>query len=95
MNAIAELEGALKQTVEEIGSRLTRGKFGFREIRALAWAGMLHEDAELGIRQVGDWLTEAGFIEDKAAREKFATVIFEGLAASFPQAAKTDGEPKN
>lgn len=88
MNALAELEGALKLTMEEVGSRFKRGKFGTREVRALVWAGVLHADEDVTIRQMGNWLTEAGFLKDTATRDGLLNKVFEALAASFPEAAK-------
>jgi len=95
MNAIAELEGALRLTIKEIGSRLMRGKMGTREARALVWAGILHENEDLGIRQVGDWLNEAGFLKDVASRDALLVKVFDSLIAAFPEQPKTDGSDPN
>ena len=96
MNAIAELEGALGRDIREIGLRLMRGKMGAREVRALVWAGILHEFEDAGIRQVGDWLNEAGFLKDTTSRDALMAKVFEALADAFPDKA-TDGsdDPKN
>ena len=88
MNALPELEGVLKLTIEEIGRRFQKGKVGTREVRALVWAGLLHEDEELSIRQVGTWLTEADFLKNSETRDKIMERVFEALAESFPEAAK-------
>lgn len=94
MNALAELEGALHFTMAEIGARFKKGRFGTRDIRALVWAGILHQDEEATIRQVGDMLTEAGFLKDEKTRDGLLEQVFEALAASFPEAAK-DAEATN
>ena len=96
MNAIAELEGALGRDIREIGLRLLRGKMGTREVRALVWAGILHEFEDAGIRQVGDWLHEAGFLKDDKTRDALLSKVFEALSDAFPDKA-TDGsdDPKN
>lgn len=91
MNAIAELEGALRLTIKEIGSRLMRGKMGTREARALVWAGILHENEDLGIRQVGDWLHEAGFLKDESARDALLAKVFEALVSAFPEQKPATG----
>lgn len=88
MNALAELEGALRMDMREIGLRFKRGKFGVREVRALVWAGVLYEDDDVTIRQVGDWLTEAGFLKDEATRDNLLEQVFEALSESFPEASK-------
>ena len=96
MNAIAELEGALSRDIREIGLRLMRGKLGTREARALVWAGILHEFEDAGIRQVGDWLNDAGFLKDTDKRDALMAKVFEALSAAFPDPKPTDGgEPKN
>ena len=96
MNAIAELEGALGRDIREIGLRLMRGKMGTREARALVWAGILHEFEDAGLRQVGDWLNDAGFLKDIPAREALLAKVFEALADAFPEkpadAKSTDGK---
>jgi len=94
MNAIAELEGALRLTIKEIGGRLMRGKMGAREVRALVWAGILHEAEDLGIRQVGSWLDEAGFLKDIPKRDALLVKVFEALVAAFPEQS-TDGNDPN
>jgi hypothetical protein len=88
MNALPELEGALRLTIAEIGRRLQKGKVGTREVRALVWAGLLHEDEDLTIRQVGTWLTEADFLKNSETRDKIMERVFEALAESFPEAVK-------
>ena len=91
MNAIAEVEGALRMTIREIGLRLMRGKIGAREIRALVWAGILHEFEDAGIRQVGDWLTEAGVPVNKQATDDLMEKVLESLSSAFPEDRPTDG----
>lgn len=88
MNALSELEGALHFTMPEIGRRFKKGRFGTRDIRALVWAGLLDQDEDVTIRQVGTWLTEAGFLKDEKTRDTLLEQVFEALSASFPEAAK-------
>lgn len=95
MNAIAELEGALGRDIREIGLRLMRGKMGTREVRALVWASILHEFEDAGIRQVGNWLDEAGFLKDPAKSEALMAKVFEALSDAFPKSATDGSEPKN
>lgn len=93
MNAIAELEGALGRDIREIGVRLMRGKMGTREVRALVWAGILHEFEDAGIRQVGDWLNDAGFLKDKKTQEALLAEVFEALSKAFPTQATEATQP--
>lgn len=58
-NAICELE-------EEIGRPITHlqdSNIGFREIRALLWAGLRHEDPSLTIEDAGNLINEAESIQ--------------------------------
>lgn len=95
MNALAELEGALRMTMAEIGLRFKRGKVGTRECRALVWAGILHVDEDVTIRQAGDWLTEAGFLKDEKTRDALLEQVFEALRSSFPEAASAEVNDPN
>lgn len=95
MNAIADLEGALGRDIREIGLRLMRGRMGTREVRALVWAGILHEFEDAGIRQVGDWLDEAGFTKDPTTRDALLAKVFTALSDAFPDKATDGSDPKN
>ena len=97
MNAIAELESALNRDIREIGLRIMRGKLGMRECRALVWAGILHEFEDAGIRQVGDWLNEAGFLKETDMKESLMAKVFDALSGAFPDKKPTEGseDPKN
>lgn len=48
-NAIALVEEVLDKPIDEFGTR-----FGVREIRAVLWAGLLHEDKSLTLEDVGN-----------------------------------------
>ena len=53
INALATLEDILERPVTELGSNV-----GVRELRALLWAGLLHEDANLTLEQAGNLMDE-------------------------------------
>lgn len=92
MNAIAELEGALGHNIREIGLRLMRGQMGTREVRALVWAGILHEFEDAAIRQVGDWLQEAGVLKDAVVRDALLNKVLTALNDAFPEPDAAKGK---
>ena len=53
-NALADAEEKLAGPVLE---RIGRGRLGIREIRALLWAGLRHEDPELTLEGAGEFIT--------------------------------------
>ncbi|RKH76975.1 hypothetical protein D7X99_33065 [Corallococcus sp. AB032C] len=83
-NALVELEDAIGLTLPEILVRFERGGLGFKAIRTIVWAGLLHQfdngDGTYDITQkeVGDLIDELGF---EAVIEKAATA----LESAFPQ----------
>jgi hypothetical protein len=60
-NAFCELEDVLDRPLTE----LQKG-FKMKDLRALVWAGLLHEEPELTIEQAGDLIDEAESIEEVA-----------------------------
>ncbi len=55
-NALVKVEEVLSKPLSEIGVAI-----GLKEIRALLWAGLLHEDKTLTLETVGDLIDEADF----------------------------------
>jgi len=55
-NALVKVEEVLGRAISEFGT-----SFGIREIRAMLWAGLLHEDKSLTLDNIGDLIDEAGF----------------------------------
>lgn len=53
-NAMVKMEEVLNKPLSEIGA-----SFGVKEIRAVVWAGLLHEDKTLTLESVGDLLDDA------------------------------------
>lgn len=78
MNAICELEEAIGGPVTTLLSDAKR--LGFREIRALVWAGMLHGEPTNTLAKVGAWIDAARFAD-------IAKVAAEALSAAL----KIDG----
>lgn len=50
MNALAELEDVIGKPV----SQLNQDTVGIKELRAMVWAGLLHEEPKLTIKGAGD-----------------------------------------
>ena len=50
-NALCELEDLFDKPIHEI---LMDGAKGLRTVRAFLWAGLLHEDPELTLKETGD-----------------------------------------
>lgn len=70
LNALADLEAELGRSAIEV---FTPGaKIGFRELRALLWAGLRHEDPELSVTAAGKLIGEA---VGKSFLEKFNHVV--------------------
>lgn len=61
VNAYAELETVLGKGLSEIGKQLRKGLTGAREIRALIWAGLIHDEPSLTLQDVGRMLTMENF----------------------------------
>ena len=55
-NALVKAEEILNRPISEFGAA-----FGIKEIRAMLWAGLLHEDKSITLETVGDLIDEAGF----------------------------------
>lgn len=86
MNALVNVEEVLGKPVGQIVSEFNEGLFGFKDIRAILWAGLLHEDPGLTPEQVGDMIDEA---------ESFAYVaqrVGEALQSAF---SSVEAEEKN
>jgi hypothetical protein len=77
---------------EEItGINFLMGEFTFssvRVMRALVWAGLIHEDPSLTLEQVGD------LIEQRGASE-VARVIIDAFAAAMPKSKVEDDDDED
>lgn len=71
-NAIAELEDVLGQPI----TKLDEESLGVKTLRALLWAGLLHENRDLTIEEAGDLM-------DHANLEDIATKVMEALQLAF------------
>jgi len=80
-NALAELEGMLGLSLPQLGKRLAAGEAGFRELRALVWAGLLHEQPDITLRQAGE-------VMDAAGLEAAVDAAVRAFTAAFPPGEK-------
>ena len=79
INAICELEDQSDQTIEEIGSRLSSGRAGVRDIRLLWWAALRDDHESVDLKGAGE-------LVDRLGLESAITTIGEVLADAFPAA---------
>lgn len=59
-NAFCELEEVMGRSL----TTLQNGEFKMKDLRALVWAGLLHESPELTLEETGDLIDKADSIED-------------------------------
>lgn len=92
LNALAELETALAQDIPDFSlasiSELQLGNA--RILRALLWAGLLHEDPTLTILEVGHMVTPQHVGSCATAVSKALTVAF-GVAEASEEANPPNG----
>ncbi|WP_240511862.1 gene transfer agent family protein [Paludifilum halophilum] len=81
LNALTELEDALGKPV----TQLNDGTVGMRELRAMIWAGLLHESPDLTLRETGD-------IIDLERIEEITEKVTEAMTAAFPQGGGKNGK---
>lgn len=69
MNALGEIEDHLGVPLSE----MSKVKMSIKNIQVMLWAGLLHEDEELTLKQVGDMVDMGNFeeVQEKIA-EAFA-----------------------
>lgn len=81
MNALTELEDVLGIPITGLSSQ----KVGMKELRAMLWAGLLHEEPELTLREAGDLMEVENLNE-------ISTKITEAMTLAFPQ---NEGKKQN
>jgi hypothetical protein len=90
-NALVAVEEVLGRPLQEIippdEGRASR-QVGFREMRALLWAGLLHEDPQLTLQQAGELL-------DLKQMNDIMAKVNEAITAAFPEAVKDEDAAKN
>lgn len=85
LNALCELEDAFKKPIQEI---LEDGVIGIKQIRTFIWAGLLHEDPELAIQDVGRMidLDNILYVQEK---------VTEALNSAFGEQEKNKKGPES
>lgn len=79
MNALTELEDVLGMPITGLSDQ----KVGMKELRAMLWAGLLHDDPDLSLREAGD-LIELENLQEISEK------VTEAMTIAFPK-----NEPKN
>ncbi|WP_173931391.1 GTA-gp10 family protein [Chelativorans sp. Marseille-P2723] len=89
VNALCELEDALGQPVAQIANALNDPDTArLSTVRALVWAGLRDHHDEVGVKEAGDIITDAGI---PACME----AIGKAFKAAFPeQEAKENARPR-
>ena len=82
INAICELEDQADQPIEEIGTRLSSGRAGVRDIRLLWWAALRDAHETVDLKGAGELIDQLGL-------EKAIGTIGEVLADAFPAESGT------
>ena len=81
MNALAELEDVLGKPMTQFSAE----NVGIKELRALVWAGLLHESPDLTLREAGDLI-------DLDHLEEIVKKVSEALALAFPQGGQKNAK---
>lgn len=63
MNALCELEEAMGEKIPNIGDMVQQRRIGIKECRAMLWAGLLHQNEDITMKEAGEIMTGAGFAE--------------------------------
>ncbi len=85
INAICELEAAVKQPFVAVIKALDGGEASFDLMRALVWAGLLKSKPGIKPAQVGDLMDQVGLAESIAA-------VGAAVKAAYPAAEAGDAE---
>ncbi len=81
LNAIEAFEETTGINLMEKSSLDTQ-KMSIKELKALVWAGLLHEDSDLTIRQVGSMVHTGNMLE-------LTSAITEAMSNSMPENKET------
>ena len=84
-NAMVEFEDETGEEFLAIATKMQRGNVSFKMLRALVWAGLLHDDDEITTKQAGNIIDEVGFEE---AIEKAVQAIEYMFPSSKEEQAK-------
>jgi hypothetical protein len=95
LNALVALEEELKISIQDLGS-LLGGSVRLKDLRAILWAGLIHEDAALTPKSVG------ALISGPQEMAEIGKAIKAAIEAAFPPAdpaltipGRKRGGPKN
>ena len=86
-NALCELEGHLGVSIPNLGNILASGSVGLKEIRAILWAGLLHEDESLTVKKVGEILDDVKWTKNI---DKITQAVLSAFEAAFPTAKESE-----
>lgn len=85
INALCELEDAMKMEIENIGEKFDGGTVSMRDLRLMVWAGLSdHHDVDL---------KEAGRITQAVGLTQMAELVVSAFRLTFPQAETEASAP--
>ena len=87
-NALCALEDELGLSIAKLGN-IVAGSVGLKDLRAIVWAGLIHEDESLTVKDVGNFL-EIEFRLGKIA--EIGDKIRQAFEIAFP--AEKEGKKK-
>ena len=90
INAICELEDRADRPIEQIGSRLTNGDAGVRDIRLLWWAALRDHHADVDLRGAGVLLEAIALTA--IAQEAYALIEADGRCRRALDASVISGK---
>ncbi|MBD1372497.1 hypothetical protein IC620_09020 [Hazenella sp. IB182357] len=81
MNALSELEDVMGKPVTELGN------VGMKELRALLWAGLIHQNPDLTLQEAGDLM-------DLENIEYIGEKVAEAMNLAFPKEEGKKGKKR-
>lgn len=89
-NALAELEGVLGMTQNEIFQLATKQELSIRLTRAMLWAALLHETPDLTIKEAGEILDP--YMQDQAGFQELTLALADAFILAFPKVTEDDSK---
>lgn len=87
MNALCELEEVMGEKIPNIGMMVEERRIGIKECRAFLWAGLLHTNPDITMKEAGAIMSGAGFQQTMA-------VVMPAMAEALTGGAKETDTPK-
>lgn len=89
MNALCELEDVFDKPIMEVLAEIETG-MSIKLVRAVLWAGLIHEDEELTQRQVGTMIDMSNIMEVQEKLTEAISTSMSGKNAKGPETKKVN-----